>query len=164
MTNQSSQPNTTFYFKTKTSVLRTCGVRTMVFLPCVTLMSSVVLTVLLASTFLPARRLSRQNGSVLRITAQIDPRSETPILLAASGPIGKSQDDGFGVCPAFTHWHPDVEAMDGPDKEWDEPFDYFRKEAMLDGLCHRDDDDSPIKERPKLRKPQFKPNPIWQWL
>lgn len=36
--------------------------------------------------------------------------------------------------------------------------------SVMDGLCHRDDDDSPIKERTKLPKAQFKPDPKRVWL
>lgn len=48
---------------------------------------------------------------------------------AASAPV--LRDDGFGVCPAFTHYHA-----------------YQTGVSALDGRCHRDSDDRAIENIP----------------
>lgn len=70
----------------------------------------------------------------------------------------QTRDDGFGVCPAFTHLHPYRYGFTW----WPSEDDKYNS-ISLDGLCHRDDDDSPIKERPNLPKPKFKPDPKSIW-
>lgn len=84
------------------------------------------------------------------------------ILLAITTPGSKQplRDDGFGACPAFTHYHPtEWEFLSGEIYEG-----HDSQLVYLDGLCHRDDTDEPVKELPKLPKPKFKPDPDNVWL
>lgn len=55
----------------------------------------------------------------------LDSRATTPL-----------RDDGYGVCPAFTHYH----ARDA-------------KEPELDGKCHADSDDHAIESTAPDRRP-----------
>lgn len=102
-------------------------------------------------------------GAMPKLQAQIDPRRQMAVSLAASGSTAKTQDDGFGVCPAFTHFHPYIKAIPEHGGYADNMYSPVIPLKWLDGLCHRDDDDSPIKERPRLPKPQFKPDPKSKW-
>lgn len=115
----------------------------------------------------PRADLSKQVGSTsLPISAiaipleeaPIDPRSMKPVVLAASKDTGK-QDDAWGQCPAFTHLH----ALElDPDSKPRKLFEFnIGVWSQADGLCHKDSDDSPIKERPKLPKPKPNPKDIW---
>lgn len=60
--------------------------------------------------------------------AQKAPPAQTPGKIA---PMPALRDDGFGVCPAFTHYHA-----------------YQAGDAALDGRCHRDNDDRAIENIP----------------
>jgi hypothetical protein len=53
-------------------------------------------------------------------------------------PSGHLQDDGYGKCPAFSHYH----ARDP------------KTDASLDGKCHRDSDDSVIDDAPRKELPK----------
>ncbi len=97
----------------------------------------------------------------LPLTAQIDPRRTTPADPGGkTGPAG-TQNDGFGVCPAFTHYH-----IDWRDHELIEmsPEDRTKAMVFLDGKCHRDDNDAPINEKPDLKRSKIKPDPKDKWL
>lgn len=87
--------------------------------------------------------------------APFNPRTGIAVRVAASGPTAK-QDDHWGECPAFQHYH---------SMKWEaeEPLDSAYRTVIRDGLCHDDKTDEPIKERPKLSKPRFKPNPKAAW-
>lgn len=96
--------------------------------------------------------------------APFDPRRVNPVALGASKSTGK-QDDAWGQCPAFTHYHAtpaEVLSNGGYDAGPGHNFDLWYGIVSLDGLCHDDKTDEPIKERPKLPKP--KPNPKDVWL
>jgi hypothetical protein len=63
-------------------------------------------------------------------------------------------DNAWGVCPAFSHFHALTDLIPvGP------PGDVVFAVGG-DGLCHRDDDDSPISEAPR----KVLPNPRDKWL
>jgi len=86
-----------------------------------------------------------------QITAQIQPRTQTPDKSGGNtGPSG-TRDDGFDMCPAFQHYHPtESEAKSGGITDADIgrylfSSDYFH----FDGLCHDDHTDEPVKEQPR---------------
>lgn len=104
--------------------------------------------------------LTLTTSYAVQATAQIDPRSLTPIGLAASGPIGK-YDDGWGTCPRFTHFHPSDEQQEKgfrdcfskkPGKWCNFIFTsgVLRQDGVreavwrMDGKCHRNSDDSVV--------------------
>lgn len=107
--------------------------------------------------------------------APVRPRTRTPIRVAENTSIGKvpcakikpqgcTQDDGYGSCPAFTHRHPVMGTGGATGGDANPTPPVVLMGSVMDGLCHRDDDDSPIKERTKLPKAQFKPDPKRVWL
>ena len=101
----------------------------------------------------------RTATQIIQIPAQISPRSMTPDSAGGkTGPSGK-QDEGLSRCPAFSHYHHLL-------KEWTDEGQWplAADPKDLDGLCHDDKTDEPIKERPKLPKPRFKPDPKSTWL
>jgi hypothetical protein len=53
------------------------------------------------------------------------------------------QDDGFGNCPPFSHWHERVESGGIASYLADRDM-HISKDIDLDGLCHRDDTDAVI--------------------
>jgi hypothetical protein len=80
------------------------------------------------------------------------------LILVPSKPL---KDDGFGVCPAFTHYHADWRTEDVTVVD---PKDRARDFIYLDGKCHRDDSDEPINAKPDLKKRKPKPDPKDKWL
>jgi hypothetical protein len=95
---------------------------------------------------------------------QLDSRTRTPDKSGDKTGLSGTQDDGFGVCPAFTHFHPliGVGGATGGDPHQNPPVTLMG--MAMDGLCHDDTTDQPVKERPKLPKPKFKPDPHNKWL
>jgi hypothetical protein len=93
------------------------------------------------------------------LQAQFDPRTQTTAKGGDKGSAGL-RDDGYGMCPAFSHYHPTVDDIGRHPNEllpWVDTKENGTWPA-LDGLCHRDSDDAAIKDRKVLPKP-FKPDP-----
>jgi hypothetical protein len=112
---------------------------------------------------LPGWEENTSNTSAGHLTAQFDPRSQTPAKGGGKTGSAGTQDDGFGVCPAFSHYHEPINKEGGISNLQERAERDFRWDLnMSDGKCHRDDNDEPIKERPKLPKPN--PNPKDKWL
>lgn len=81
-------------------------------------------------------------------------RDKTPITHPAaaggettSSPVKTLQDDAWGECPAFSHYHEPVAEQEPDGRVW-----------VGDGKCHADIDDSPLGDRKIL------PNPKDKWL
>lgn len=71
----------------------------------------------------------------IALLTQPAPSRPQPEVKTASSP--RLRDDGFGVCPAFTHYHA-----------------YDASNPLLDGKCHADGDDRPIpKQRDRKSAP-----------
>ena len=88
-----------------------------------------------------------------------------PALLIAMilTPAARPKDDGFGVCPAFTHYHADWRTEDTRDLDPKDREGEWRT-VFFDGKCHRDSDDEPIDKKPDLKRRKPKPNPNDKWL
>jgi hypothetical protein len=95
-------------------------------------------------------------------TAPINPRRQIAVRLGASGPTAK-QDDHWGECAAFSHYHPTINELGYP-QYVPQPYEDGRWALPLDGLCHDDVSDKPIGARPKLPKPQYVPNKKAIWV
>jgi hypothetical protein len=80
------------------------------------------------------------------------------MLMLGTIPSAKPlQDDGYGMCPAFQHYHPtEDQALKNP-AYGGLIIDGKIGTLELDGLCHRDSDDAAIKDRKVL--PKFNPDP-----
>lgn len=87
----------------------------------------------------------------------------------------KTRDDHWGECAAFTHHHATPEEIDrDPYAHLAMAFEYDKwaetakdgepSHITLDGLCHDDKTDEPIRDRPTLHKPKFKPDPKSKWM
>jgi hypothetical protein len=89
------------------------------------------------STRLDGARLSRWACPLILLAialSTVPPKGpDAPVLT----PAQTTQDVGFGVCPAFSHYHA-----------------YDPSDPTLDGICHRDSDDSVIDDTPRRELPK----------
>ncbi len=67
---------------------------------------------------------------LLAIALLARPAQSRPQPEVKTAPSPRLRNDGFGVCPAFTHYH----AHDA-------------RNPLLDGKCHADADDRPIPDQ-----------------
>lgn len=114
--------------------------------------------------------MQASSSSKIQISSvQIDPRIEKPAIGGGkTGPAGSTRDNGFGQCPAFTHYHDEYnEFLYSTDSRvFGEVDNQIGHVAHLDGKCHDDITDEPVADpdRRKLPKPTFHANPDLNWL
>lgn len=195
MTNQSSQiGNIWFGRMANTRTTPMCATAS-ILAKTLTVIAATIFTSL--GMLLNAQVALQQNQHVHQNKAQIDPRSVTPIVLAAKDSSGhcifhederfegggywqypgsRGQEakpyrdqcereyrdslvgDGSGVCSGPSHYH----SLSGVLPPWS-PHDYGRPGIDLDGLCHRNDNDRPVRQQPVIPKVRFQPDPKSDW-